>query len=439
MYQEPIKLSNKKKIEIAILIIAILWGILFIFNYVRYTHSKPLLLAIHAVRDYDDGVVEEYISLGYVYRKYERNAIKGEELVPIWVARKNPEARPDLPVVPTDYEIPEDNYSKEDKHRGLLYYYDSKYELVGAYKCINTERDCNKAFGGYDEYNIINKDPLTRLEEQHTMGNIYDKFGFVDDSIEQDKKYGEDGYARTIYLYQFLMEDRKILAKYADIKDSTYDEDKEKSNGENNRFIVKNMENYKWGLIHIDEDGTITEVLPFEYKSINYDSDTKYYILCKDDVWYVYDLKENKKVSIDSNDIIYDVWRNDNMTYYIKTGRDRIVGSEEFTDYKIYRMNDGREFLNLERVNQIMERGSFVAYLTSQDNILHFIDYAHDEKLKLQLKFSEMNHSTITNPAFKIYRENENVLTLCVYKQRDVIDRSSDCENETINLKYWNN
>lgn len=438
MYQEPVKLSMKKKIEIVLLIVAILWGILFIINYVRYTHSEPLILAIHTTKDYDDGKVEEYISIGYIYRKYSRNAIKGEELVPFWVLIKNPEAKPDLPVVPTDYEIPDDNYSRADKHRGLLYFYDSHYELAGAYKCLNTSRDCNKAFGGYDDYNIINKDPLTALEEQHTMGNIYDKFAFVDDSAEQDKKYGDEGYVRTIYLYQFLLDDRKILAKYADVKDSTYNEDTEKSNGENNRFIVKSMDNHKWGLIHIDEDGTIEEVMPFEYDSINYDDDTKYYILCKDEKWYIYDLNHNKKVSIDYSDPIYDVWRNNNLTYYIKTGKDRIVGEEEFTDYKIFRMNDGREFLNLERVNQIIERDSYVAYLTSNDSILHFIDYGHEEKLKIPLKFSEMHHSTITNPAFKISRESDNVITLCIYKQREVVDRSEDCDNEAINIKTWN-
>ena len=233
MYQEPVKLSKKKKIEILLLILAILWGILFIINYVRYTHSQPLILAIHTTIDYDDGTVDEYISFGYIYRQYSRNAKKGEELVPFWKAREEPEARPDLPVVPKDYEIPDDNYSMADKHRGLLYYYDSKYEFVGAYKCLNTASDCNKAFGGYDDYNIINKDPLTALEEQHVMGNIYDKFAFVDDSEKQDKKYGDAGYSRTVYLYQFLLDDRKILAKYADVKDSTYNADLEKSNGEN--------------------------------------------------------------------------------------------------------------------------------------------------------------------------------------------------------------
>ena len=438
MYQEPNKLSSKKKIEITVLIIAILWGLLFIVNYLRYTDSKPLILALHTTKEYEDGNVEEYISFGYVYRRYSRNSYRGEEFVPFWVKRKNPEPQPDLPTVPDDYEVPEDNYGHDDKHRGLLYYYDSHFDLIGTYKCINSERDCNKAFGGYDKYNIINKDPLTALEKQHTMGNIYDKYAFVDDSEPQDKAYGQEGYVRTIYLYEIAEKGGKILAKYADIKDSTYDPDLEKSNGNNNQFIVKRMDNHKWGLIHIKENGEIEEVFPFEYESINYDEDTKYYILCKNDVWYVYDLNHNKKVSVDMPDPIYDVWRNNNLTYYIKTGRDRVVGEEEFTDYKVYRMEDGREFLNIERVNQVIERGNFVAYLTSKDSILHFVDYSGEEKYKLQLKFPQMYHSTITNPAFKISRESETSITLCIYKQRDVVDRSEDCENETINYKTWN-
>lgn len=436
MYQTPVKMDNKKKLEIIGLIIAIIWALIFIINYTRYTDSKPLILAIHKTIEYDDGTVEEYISLGYVYRKYSRNSVKGEELKPFWVARQNPKPAPDLPVVPTGYDVPTDNYSKEDKFRGLLYYY-VKRELAGTYKCINTDRDCIKAFGGYDSYNIINKDPLTALSEQHTLGSIHDKFGFVDDSNTQNAKYGDGSYVRTVYLYQFLTEDPKILARFADVKESTYNESDERAYGDGSKYIVKSMDNNKWGIINIKEDGTIEQVLPYEYESINYDSDTKFYIICKDGLWYVYDLTKNEKVSVESVDPIYDVWRNNNLTYYIKTGKDRTVGNESFTDYKIFRMEDGREFLNIDRVTQIFERESYVAYLTSTDNKLHFIDYGKTEKYTINLKFSQMKHTTVTNPAFTIRKESGNTISINVYKQRAVIDRSNDYDTISINIKYW--
>lgn len=439
MYQAPVKMSMKKKLEIVGLILAILWAILFIVNYSRYSSSKPLILALHKTIEYEDGTVEEYTSIGYVYRRYSRNSIKGEELTPIWVGRKNPEPKPDLPTVPTGYDIPEDNYSRADKHRGLLYYY-THGTLLGTYKCINTDRDCNKAFSGTDEFDIVNKDPLTALKEQHTLGQIYDKFGFVDDSNAQSSKYGESGYARTIYLLQFISEDPKIIAKYSDVKESTFNEDDQRGYGDGSRYIVKSMENSKWGIINIKENGTIEEVLPFEYQSINYDSDTKYYILCKDNKWFVYDLNKKEKVSKDKDDPIYDVWRNNNLTYYIKVGKDRTVGSENFIDYKIYRMNDDAEFIlkSGERITEIIERESYIAYLTTSDSVLHFMDYGHTEKATIPLKFSEMNHTTITNPAFAIYSEKNNMITFKVYKQRDVIDRDTDYEIQSINIKYWN-
>ena len=274
-------------------LIILIWSIIFIVNYLRFNDSKPPILSIPVTRKYDDGVVKEFISLGYVYRLYERNSVSKEELVPFWVPLENPKPTPDLPVVPTDYNVP-DNIRREDKFRGLLYYFNRKGELLGTYKCINSSIDCNKAFGGYDEYNLINKDPITAHEVKRTLGMIHEKFAFVDDSFEQESIYGDNTYVRTVYLYKFYSEDGgkpEILEKYADVKESTFDDNYNIAYGDGNKFIVKSMDNNKWGIIDIKETGTIDEVLPFEYDSINYDSDTKYYIMRKDDMWFVYEVK----------------------------------------------------------------------------------------------------------------------------------------------------
>lgn len=432
MYQEPQKMSSKKKIELAVLLILIFWGILFIFNYVRYTQSKPLFLAVHTKTEYEDGVVEEYMSLGYTYRSYKRNSITREEFVPFWVLRENPESESDLPKALTDYNIPE-NPSHRDKFRGLLYYYNIQGELLGTYKCINSSGECEKAFGGYDFYNIINKDPITRLKKQHTLGSIHNKFAFIDDSFPQESKYGDLTYNRIVYLYQFLTDDPVIMAAYADVKESTYDENYEVAAGENNRFIVKSIENGKWGIISISEAGTIEEVLPFEYDSINYDADTSYYIMCKDDSWYVYDLYNKKKVSAESVDVIYDVWRNDNLTYYFKTGRDRTVGTESFVDYSIYRI-DGKKFLSGDRITQIVVRSNCVFYLTEKDSTLHFIDYSGEEKYKLKLAFSKVDHDDFSHPAFEIFYEMNGVITFRVYKGREL---SYSFDTYSVNTKHW--
>lgn len=435
MYQAPKKLSKQKMIELVILLVCIVWGLLFIFNYLRYNDGKPPIFALHFNRKYDDGFVDEYISLGYIYRSYNRNSITREEFVPFWVLLENPEPAPDLPVIDMDYNVPE-NTRKLDKYRGLLYYFNRKGELLGTYKCLNSTMDCNKAFGGWDDFNTLNNDPVTALETPKNLGMIHEKFAFVDDSVSQQVKYGDPTYSRTVYLYRFFDEDDydpEILAKYADVKMSTVDENYDIAYGDNDRYIVKSMDNNKWGLIKILKDGTIETPLEFEYDSITYDIDTDYYILCKNGTWYVYDLYKKEVVSVESSNPIYNVWRNKNNTYYFKVGIDRTVGKESFTDYKIYRI-DGKEFLNVDRVTQIVEKDSYVMYLTSKDNKLHFIDYGKVERYVVQLYFSQMKHTELTHPAFEIFAENKNAIILRVYKGREL---KYDYDSVSVNTLRW--
>ena len=440
MYHVPQKMSTKKKIELVVLILLIIWGILFIINYLRYTDAKKPILAIHLTHKYDDGVVEEYVSLGYVYRAYKRNSITKQEMVPFWVLMENPKALPDLPVIDTDYNVPE-NPRKYDNYKGLVYFFD-RGDIIGTYKCLNSSMGCTKALSGYDSYNLTNKDPLTAFAEQPVLGTIHGKFAFIDDSIEQDKQYGENGYSRTIYLYRFLNADLdedgkkpEVLAKYADVKMSEYIEDDEIGVGHNNKFIVRSMENKKWGIISISEAGTITTVLEFEYDSISYDADTDYYILCKDEFWTIYDLDAKKTVSATSADPIYNVWNNNNMTTYFKTGRDKTVGKDTYTEYEIYKLN-GQEFLTTDGITQIIERDSFIVYLTLNDKKLHFMDYGKKEKYTVQLYFTEMKHDKYTNPAFAIQNENDNVMILKIFQGRDL---TYDYETLTIFTTKWEN
>lgn len=437
MYHTPEKIPTKRWIQIIAIIIAILWSILFIINYMNYTKSKPLILATHNTKEYEDGYVEEYVSLGYTYRIYKRVSIAREELVPFWVPRENPESEPDLPkveVIPLE-EIPS-NPQRKDKLRGLLYFYGEKRELAGVYKCVNSNGHCEKAYSGWDKYNTSNKDALTKIDDKlHTLSTIHNKFAFVDDSIEQSVKYGSEAYQRIIYLYQFNEGEEKIIAKYSDVKESTYDKEKELAYGDNNKFIVKHFDTAKWGVISISEKGTIEEVIPFEYDSIDFDEDTKYYILSKEDKWSIYDLNQQKELVTDVTEPIYNVWHNNNLTYYYKTGTDRNPYSEKITvDYKIYRLEDNKPFLTLPHVTEVIERGNYIAYITEDDNILHFLDYGKVERHKLQLAFSELHHNNLNNPAFVIWRESEKLMTLRVYKGREP---GNDYETITINVYNW--
>ena len=441
MYQQPKKMSTKKMIELLILLCIAVWLALFAVNYVRYNDSKPPILSFRLTHKYDDGVTEEYISLGYVYRRYQRTSVTREELVPFWVMIENPKALPDLPVVETDYVVPE-NSRKQDKFRGLLYYFNIRGELLGTYKCVNSDGYCNKAFSGHDSYNLLANDPVTFNHTPRTLGMIHDKFAFVDDSVVQDAKYGDANYSRIIYLYRFLDKSLdedgnipEILAKFADVKDSTFDENKNLGYGDDNKYIVKSLDNHLWGIVNITKSGVVEEVLPYEYDSISYDIDTGYYIVCKNKKWYVYDLRNKKTVSVEIDNPIYDVWENDNQTEYIKVGVDRVVGSDQFTDFKVYRI-DGKTLLNGDKITAIFPRGKFLFYITAKDNYLRFMDYGKYELYKFKLNFWRIKHDELTQPAFTIYNETESFLTLRVYDTREL---SYKYEIKVINLKHWEN
>jgi len=448
MYNTPPKMEKKKIIEITIVVVLILWGLIFIINLFRYSKSEPLIFAIKRTYDsYEDGYVNEYVSLGYIYRSYHRTSIKKEELVPFWVTMSKPDyevinALPQ-PEALSDEDIP-DNPNNSDKYMGLLYFYSTeKNDFLDAYKCINSTQNCNKATGGWDLYNLKDKDPLTR-NESHKFENLYDKYAWIDDSSVQDLEYGDIGYIRTIYLYKFNIDENgerntkgkgQILAKYADIKESNYDDSFELSDGDNYRYIVKSSDNNKWGVIKVKESGEIEEVIPFEYDSITFDSDTGYYILGKDDIWNIYDISKNTKVSEDFNDPIYDVWKNNNSSYYIKTGKDRTVGSESFTEYKVYTIL-GKEVLTSERITEIVEEESYIMYLNSVDKKLHFMTYGKVEKYTVQLNFTEMDVKGYNKPAFEIVEIKENQIVLKIYEKTDP---GSDYDMITVFTTEWEN
>ena len=435
MYNAPPKMTKKKMIELILLIVGILWFILLGINYVRYTKNKPLLVAIHhksAENEYPDGYVEEWISLGYVYRVYNRVAISREEFVPFWIITERPKAENDLPKVETGYTIP-DNPRKYDKYMGLLYFYSTENtDLLGTYKCINSTQDCAIATNGWDRFDIIGTDPLTK-RDPYKFANLYNKYAFIDDSSKQDLKYGDNGYVRTIYLYQFNKKDPKILYRFADIKETSYDELKELANLKKYVYIVKDYESQKWGIVKITESGAVNELLPFDYDSITYDADTDYYIVCKNNVWFAYDLDEGKQVSVESVDVIYDIWKNINGSYYFKTGRERTVGNETFMEYKVYRF-DGQEFLKGDKISEVIPRRTYVMYVTDSDKVLHFMTYSKQEKAKLQLYFTKLDHDSVTHPAFEIYTESDYSIAFKVYQGREL---KYDYDVETVFTTKW--
>ena len=415
MYENKTPLTKKKVTEVIILICLVVWGLFFLIDYVRYSSGNPPIFALRLKAKYDDGYVKEYYGLGYVYRNYNRDSIHKVEFGPFWMPRQNPVATPDIPPTHKDYEVPSNNMRLE-KYMGLIYFYNSKNKLIGTYKCINTVVECNRAFSGHDKYNILNNDPFTKTPA-YKMEVINEQYAFIDDSSPQQSKYGDVGYNRIIYLFD--IKSNKIIARYSDVKGSIMDSSYEIATGEKSRYIVKNHKNDKWGLISISTKGNITEELGFEYDSINYDQDTGYYILSKDDKWFVYDLYKKEIKSIETADPIYDVWCNSNNTFYIKTGKERIVGSNNFIQYKVYRI-DGKEFLTENEIVHIIEKAKYIMYISRTDKKLKFMDYRGDIKYEVQLYFTVMDSDDLHHPAFRIDYDKKDYLVLWVYKGREL-------------------
>ena len=435
MYQEVQKMPKKKRIELAILLGILIWGVFLLVDYLRYDSGNPPIFAIKIVDDhYTDGEVREWVGLGYVYREYERVPIERVEFVPFWVLKENPEDRGELPVTHKDYEIPENKF-KDYKYMGLLYFYNKSNRLIGTYKCINSTGACDRTKSGWDDYHLIAKDYLARDDEKFFKVEN-NRFVFVDDSKEQNVKYGEKGYERIVYLFDI----RKniLIAKFKDIKSSKADSGNDYAIGVKDSYILRDWETGKWGITHLNmplEDDLKTEikleeVLPYEYDSITYDLDTGYYIMSKDGKWFIYDLNAKKQVSIESVDPIYDVWENNNKSMYFKTG---VTDDGGNTTFKIYKIT-GEEFFNETGVTVVMPRESYFMYLSTAKNKLIFMDYSKEVKYEIPLYFNSLKKDELTLPCFEIEKEKKIVITFKIHKSSEL---GHGYDSEYIDIRYW--
>ena len=156
----------------------------------------------------------------------------------------------------------------------------------------------------------------------------------------------------------------------------------------------------------------------------------------KDNRWYVYNLEKKNKVSDDFDEVIYDVWENSNMNYYVKVGTKKTVGDESFINYKVYNI-EGKALLTKDNVSNMYETEKWIMYLDRTDKRLHFIDYSGEEKVKagvvpVQLNFTEMEYDKLTNPAFKMKLASNGYLRLTVYDGRSINDGSKDVSFSTL-------
>lgn len=406
MVEEKSNLKKRKKIELIVLISIILWLFLFGINYLLYSKGKTPIFTIPRTIKYEDGTVKEWIGLGYVYRIYNRNSITKEEFVPFWVLQTKVKPSLEIPLTYQDYSVPKNEY-KERRLKGILYFYTEKRKLIGTYKCINTSVSCDWAGIGVDSDNLINKDPFTKIDTDYRFAIMYEKYAFIEDSLEQNTTYGDPLYSKTIYLFSIL--ENKIIARYEDIKPSVYGYSYVE--GTDYNYIVKDYKTHKWGVIHLEEDGTIKELLPFLYTSISYDKDTGFYITHQDDFFGIYDIASKKEIVGEVSSPIYDVWINDNQSLFYKIGEE-IEGE---IIYCIYRENKEIFFENPNAIF-IASHPKFIYYVDKEDKQIKFMDYSLTVRDSVQLYFTEMSYDKHTHPAFLIDKITNGIYYIKVYK-----------------------
>ncbi len=418
MYDGPSKMTKKKLIEIIILVLIIIWILILMINYIRYTREAPPILSLHTTSVCDDGTIDSYAAFGYTYRKYSSTSTNYSEFVPFWVPAKTCKISNGLPATYTDYAIPKnDNYV--ENYRGLVYLYRGTH-LYGAYKCINTD-ECTMARSGYDQYNISNTDPLTKLKSQPSMAILYDRFAFIDDSLKQDGQYGDEQFVRTVYYYDSL--NNVLLARFSDVKHAGLNDDYKGIGDWNNYIMVRNFDTMKWGLVEFKKDGSFENILDFEYDSINFNDYTGYYILKKGDTWSIYDLENKTYVLENCKDVIYDVWENNNKSFFYTIGN-KATDKEgnDYIEFKIRRL-DGESFLDVPSVWSIVHSKYIIMYWVKDDNTLHFRDYVADNRiLPIKLKFAELDtENNHFNPAFTYkFGTNYKGISLNIYEGREL-------------------
>lgn len=360
MYEQYEKVENAKrhriiiiiKRTIAVVLIALIiaYLILLLIDYNRANNSKqPLITISSTVKNYDDGMVTTYYSLGYVYRVYNRSIIKDHRLEPFWSEIQADNvigevSDPNLPKIITKYDVPE-NAEKKENVNDVLFFYNSD-TLLGTYKCLYT--------GCEISYSMV-------LPDDNEITPI--KMGIIDNDdvfISEYENKGLDNEIKHIYLYS--INSKKYLKEYQGIRYCDV------SNGvgitDFTKYIAKL--NDLWGIDTIV--GTrITNYLDFKYDYIKHQIATNYYILKNNEGWALLNTSDktiSSKIS-DKIDVVYNLSGGLYMLNVVTT--DNIKYSYRLFD------KDGNKTLELTDISYLDVFEKYIIYVSN--NIVYVVDF----------------------------------------------------------------
>ncbi len=369
----------KRRIIVIIILLIILSYLGILLNDIRRFRNgdNPLIILSSSTKEYDDGKVESYYSLGWVFRNYARETINTQELVPFWT----PIAMDDvlnrtivdesLPKIES-YKIP-DNKDKRSKVGGVLFFYDKDQNLLGTYKCILSENECEVTVSAYldEDRNVRQVDTV--------MDYIDNRYVFISEYKSRNTSVEE----KTVYLYD--MKAKHIIAQYEDVRYSrVVEKDYNKYIGINygSKFIAK-KDNY-WGVDEVNK-GMVSNFVNYEYKLINFDEETNLYILStKQGKWVVFNPNNNVYTSpIDK--IIESVHYKNEKAYVVAYEK---VGYNT-KNYYLYD-EDGNNVLIKEDVDNLVAYDDFLIY--AKGDTIYIINYDGQEavdSLKLYISLDD--------------------------------------------------
>ena len=381
------KLLRKRKIMKRRIIVIISLGLVVLYlglllNDIRRFHKgdKPLITISQTIKEYDDGKVETYTSLGWVFRYYLRETINQNEIAPIWSPiKKDKELKrevfdQDLPEIETNYTIP-DNISKKEKEKGVLFFYDKDENLLGTYKCALSENDCEISTS------FIQDEDKNQRMYNVKMDVIDNRYAF----ITEYKNIHSAAEEKHVYLYDITA--KHLIAGYQEVRYTTmYTDEKNINHGltDNSRYIVK--KNDLWGIDEVNK-GRITHFEEYKYNYINYDEDTGLYIFeSPEDNWGV-----NKWVAYDANKKVYTKPVTEIIeSFYYKNDRIYILAYTQVKyskkkNYLLYNQ-EGENVLSKENIDDLKAYDKFLVY--TNDQYLYVIDYDGNELISsIRLNF----------------------------------------------------
>ena len=364
MYEEIENARLKKKrhqmilirriIAIVLLSLIVIYLLILFIDTRRFKNGKyPLITTKVVTKEYDDGKVTSYYSIGWIFRFYERETIKDSEIVPFYkdirldnvLKREND---PNLPERETDYKVPK-NTMKQEKIDNVLFFYNGD-DLLGTYACLLSKSDCEISISDTLDDDI---DTYKKIK----MGIIDNRYVFITEYKNKDTEAEE----KHIYLYDITAEN--YIAEYEGVRYTKLEGDK--GYIDSSKYIVK--KNGYWGIDQVIK-GKVSNFEDYNYTYISYDEDTKLYIFKKkNDTW----------VAFNSNDKVYtaefDVKIND--LYYVNNKIYVVTYDKNYRgkfNYKLY----NQDAINVLEKEDIDDLKAFDNYLTyTNDNKLYLIDY----------------------------------------------------------------